>query len=109
MTDSNRDSPATNDGSTTSTATTWSEERGRQRVYEYTVEPQTLQGLPPSAVLLVEHNATQTTVTPVDCNPAILGIVAEPMWPRSSHDGGGNARPFRLARTHRAVPDRPGV
>ncbi|MEU6998290.1 hypothetical protein [Nonomuraea sp. NPDC046570] len=55
--------------------TNWSDAAARQRVYEYAVEPTTLQGLPDYALLLAEHVFGQgVQVTPVDCNPAIITL-----------------------------------
>lgn len=41
------------------------------RVYEFAVEPTTIQGLPPTAYLLVESGASGRRVVMADCNPGI--------------------------------------
>ncbi|MFI7212954.1 hypothetical protein ACIBP4_00120 [Micromonospora maritima] len=54
--------------------TNWSIAEGRQRVYEYLIEPHTLQGLPDYALLLVKHGATGREVRAVECNPDIVTL-----------------------------------
>ncbi len=55
--------------------TNWSDADTTQRVYEYAVEPVTLQHLPDHALLLVEtRNEGGRKLTPVDCNPAIVTL-----------------------------------
>ncbi|MBF6332351.1 hypothetical protein [Nocardia transvalensis] len=41
------------------------------RVYEYAIEPTTLQGLPPTAFILVENGRAGRRVVAADCNPGI--------------------------------------
>jgi hypothetical protein len=60
--------------------TGWSDASTRQRVYEYTVEPRGLQGLPDYALVLVEHSVRGPVLTGVECNPEIA------LLPRVSMD-----------------------
>ncbi|MGW5686917.1 hypothetical protein [Nonomuraea sp. NPDC003754] len=53
----------------------WSDASAQQRVYEYAVEPTTLQSLPDYALLLAEPGVGQgLRVTSADCNPAIVTL-----------------------------------
>ncbi|WP_344954324.1 hypothetical protein [Actinomadura miaoliensis] len=55
--------------------TNWSDSDSIQRVYEYAVEPVTLQHLPDHALLLVESApGGGRTLTPVECDPAIITL-----------------------------------
>ncbi|WP_141583434.1 hypothetical protein [Actinomadura sp. WMMA1423] len=55
--------------------TNWSDADTTQRVYEYVVEPVTLQHLPDHALLLVESApGGGRTITPVECDPAIITL-----------------------------------
>ncbi|WP_285492333.1 proline-rich domain-containing protein [Actinomadura sp. NBRC 104425] len=55
--------------------TNWSDSDSIQRVYEYAVEPGTLQHLPDHALLLVESApGGGRTLTPVECDPAIITL-----------------------------------
>jgi hypothetical protein len=54
--------------------TSWSHADTTQRVYEYAVEPTTLQELPEYAMLLVERNPGGSVVQPVECNPDIITL-----------------------------------
>jgi hypothetical protein len=55
--------------------TNWSDADTTQRVYEYTVEPVTLQHLPDHALLLIEtHHEGGRKLTPVECDPAIVTL-----------------------------------
>ncbi|NKZ04516.1 hypothetical protein [Actinomadura latina] len=55
--------------------TNWSDADTTQRVYEYVVEPVTLQHLPDHALLLVRSEpGGGRTVTPVECDPAIITL-----------------------------------
>ena len=55
--------------------TNWSDADTTQRVYEYVVEPVTLQHLPDHALLLVVSSpGGGRTVTPVECDPAIITL-----------------------------------
>ncbi|HET8684894.1 MAG TPA: hypothetical protein VFM54_23935 [Micromonosporaceae bacterium] len=64
----------------------WNEAESSQRVYEYTVEPTTFQGLPDHALLLVEHTAASgPAVRAVECNPGLVllpGVSTEPLPPQ---------------------------
>lgn len=51
--------------------TGWSDASSRQRVYEYVVEPRSLQSLPDYALVLVEHTLQGPALTAVECNPEI--------------------------------------
>jgi len=55
--------------------TNWSDAESRQRVYEYTVEPATLQHLPDHALLLVTTRTSGLELTPVECDPAIITLL----------------------------------
>ncbi|SNT59023.1 hypothetical protein SAMN05443665_105140 [Actinomadura meyerae] len=71
--------------------TNWSDADSSQRVYEYVVEPVTLQHLPDHALLLVQSApGGGRTVTPVECDPAIVtldrvttGPLPDPPAPRA--------------------------
>jgi hypothetical protein len=55
--------------------TNWSDADTTQRVYEYAVEPVTLQHLPDHALLLVEtRHEGGRKLTPVECDPAIVTL-----------------------------------
>jgi hypothetical protein len=55
--------------------TNWSDADTTQRVYEYVVEPITLQHLPDHALLLVESApGGGRTISPVECDPAIITL-----------------------------------
>jgi hypothetical protein len=66
----------------TATGTTSSESPGQQRVYEFAVEPATLQALPDTALLFVDHQRRQGPRARLgDCNPDIVtlpNVSAEP-------------------------------
>ncbi|CNF89244.1 Uncharacterised protein [Mycobacterium tuberculosis] len=77
--------------------TNWSDADTTQRVYEYAVEPVTLQHLPDHALLLVRSEpGGGRTVTPVECDPAIItldrvttGPLPDPPAPRQAVPGPG--------------------
>jgi hypothetical protein len=55
--------------------TNWSDADTSQRVYEYAVEPVSLQHLPDHALLLIEsHPGGGRKLTPVECDPAIVTL-----------------------------------
>lgn len=55
--------------------TNWSDATAQQRVYEYAVEPTTLQSLPDYALLLAEPGFGRgLRITSADCNPAIVTL-----------------------------------
>ncbi|TDC79630.1 PspC domain-containing protein [Actinomadura sp. 7K507] len=55
--------------------TNWSDADTTQRVYEYVVEPVTLQHLPDHALLMVvSAPGGGRTITPVECDPAIITL-----------------------------------
>lgn len=54
--------------------TNWSEAESTQRVYEYAVEPTTLQHLPDYALLLTTTPRSGVELTPVECDPAIITL-----------------------------------
>jgi hypothetical protein len=71
-------------GSTWSAAdgTNWSETETRQRVYEYTVEPAVLQGLPDHALLIADRSGRDLRLRAVECDPSIIslpGVTTEPL------------------------------
>ncbi|HET8657828.1 MAG TPA: hypothetical protein VFM55_02395 [Micromonosporaceae bacterium] len=79
----------------------WNEAEASQRVYEYTVEPTTFQGLPDHALLLVEHSARGPAVKAVECNPGLVllpGVSTEPLPPQP--------RQTPAVPTQRAAPGR---
>jgi hypothetical protein len=61
--------------------TNWSDASAEQRVYEYAVEPSTLQHLPDYAMLMVSRQADGTSVQPVECNPDIVSMPRLAMEP----------------------------
>ncbi|RFS81684.1 hypothetical protein D0T12_30840 [Actinomadura spongiicola] len=75
--------------------TNWSDADTTQRVYEYAVEPVTLQHLPDHALLLVESaTGGGRTLTPVECDPSIVtldrvttGPLPEPPAPHAALPG----------------------
>jgi hypothetical protein len=77
--------------------TNWSDADTTQRVYEYVVEPVTLQHLPDHALLLVESAfGGGRTIAPVECDPAIItlervatGPLPDPPPPRQAIGPGG--------------------
>ncbi|WP_433473260.1 hypothetical protein ACQPZP_31065 [Spirillospora sp. CA-142024] len=79
--------------------TNWSDADTTQRVYEYTVEPVTLQHLPDHALLLVQSApGGGRTITPVECDPAIItlervttGPLPDPPAPQQAIPGPGPA------------------
>lgn len=54
--------------------TNWSDAMSQHRVYEYAVEPRTLQDLPDYAMLLVESRAGGPVRRAVECNPSIVTL-----------------------------------
>ena len=54
--------------------TNWSNAESTQRVYDYTVEPTTLQHLPDYALLLAATRSSGMDLTPVECDPAIITL-----------------------------------
>ncbi|WP_396454304.1 hypothetical protein [Actinomadura sp.] len=76
-------------------STNWSDADTTQRVYEYVVEPVTLQHLPDHALLLVQSApGGGRTITPVECDPAIItldrvttGPLPDPPAPRQALPG----------------------
>ena len=72
--------------------TNWSDADTTQRVYEYVVEPVTLQHLPDHALLMVvSAPGGGRTITPVECDPAIItlervttGPLPDPPAPQAS-------------------------
>jgi hypothetical protein len=61
--------------------TNWTESTGKERVYEYAVEPQTLQGLPDYAMLLVQSQRGGPVLAAVECNPDIVTLPRVTMGP----------------------------
>jgi hypothetical protein len=59
----------------------WSEATSEQRVYEYAVEPRTLQDLPDYAMVVAQRQADGTAVVPVECNPDIISMPHLSMQP----------------------------
>ncbi|GLW61788.1 hypothetical protein Arub01_00320 [Actinomadura rubrobrunea] len=67
------------------TGTNWSDSDSIQRVYEYAVEPVALQHLPDHALLLVESDpGGGRTLTPVECDPAIITLDRVSTTPQDS-------------------------
>jgi hypothetical protein len=54
--------------------TSWSGARASQRVYEYAVEPTTLQGLPDYALLVADRSGPDLRLRAVECDPEIAGL-----------------------------------
>jgi hypothetical protein len=61
--------------------TSWSDAASAQRVYEYAVEPRTLQDLPDYALLLVKGQGNGSVLQPVECNPEIVMLPRMTMQP----------------------------
>lgn len=54
--------------------TSWNDAAAAERVYEYAVEPRTLQDLPDYALLLVKGQGNGSVLQPVECNPEIVTL-----------------------------------
>jgi hypothetical protein len=54
--------------------TNWTDAAAAERVYEYAVEPRTLQDLPDYALLLVAGQGNGSVLQPVECNPEIVTL-----------------------------------
>jgi hypothetical protein len=54
--------------------TNWSDAEATQRVYEYTVEPTTLQNLPDHALLLLTTRTDSQNLAAVECDPAVVTL-----------------------------------
>ncbi|MEU4714801.1 hypothetical protein AB0F73_14230 [Micromonospora purpureochromogenes] len=52
----------------------WNESQSEQRVYEYVVEPRTLQDLPDYALIEVTQGTGRLSVRTVECNPDIVSL-----------------------------------
>ncbi|MEU5789908.1 hypothetical protein ABZ754_19520 [Micromonospora purpureochromogenes] len=52
----------------------WNESESEQRVYEYVVEPRTLQDLPDYALIEVTQGTGRLSVRSVECNPDIVSL-----------------------------------
>ena len=97
--------------------TNWNNAETYQRALEYTVEPQTLQGLPDYAMLLVTAGQQGPTVTAVECNPDIVTlprVSTEPLPPGAVAPpalGAANpaAHPVASPRPHPHAQPRPGT
>ncbi|WP_329242919.1 hypothetical protein OG417_44975 [Actinoallomurus sp. NBC_01490] len=101
--------------------TNWSDADTTQRVYEYAVEPVTLQHLPDHALLLIETRPEGgRNITPIECDPAIVTldrVATTPHPPLPPHAQGWSQRPEggplsvppppRWARPTGAEPPRP--
>ncbi|MDH6464873.1 hypothetical protein M2302_005074 [Micromonospora sp. A200] len=59
---------------TVADSTNWNESQGEQRVYEYVVEPRTLQDLPDYALIEVTQGTGRLSVRSVECNPDIVSL-----------------------------------
>lgn len=59
----------------------WSGSETRQRVYEYTVEPRTIQDLPDYGMLLVQSSLRGPILRAVECNPEIVTLPRVSMQP----------------------------
>lgn len=66
---------------TVADASNWSDAAAAQRVYEYAVEPRTLQDLPDYALLLVKGHGKGSVLQAVECNPDILSLSRVSMQP----------------------------
>jgi hypothetical protein len=64
-----------------SASTNWTNAEARSRVYEYTVEPRTLQDLPDYGMLLVESSPRGPVIRAVECNPDIISLARVSMDP----------------------------
>jgi hypothetical protein len=54
--------------------TSWSDTAGKQRVYEFAVEPTVLQGLPDHALLVADRSGQGARPRVVECDPDIAGL-----------------------------------
>ncbi|MEV4481405.1 hypothetical protein [Micromonospora coxensis] len=59
---------------TVADSTNWNESQSAQRVYEYVVEPRTLQDLPDYALIEVTQGTGGLSVRSVECNPGIVTL-----------------------------------
>ncbi|WP_261562393.1 hypothetical protein, partial [Frankia tisae] len=85
-------SDSTNDGSTT------------QRVYEFLIEPTTVQTLPTTAFLLVSPVDGPGRVTPGDCNPGTVLLPRVSPFDRRSAARAGSGTPGPAVRAPGSVP-----
>ncbi len=85
--------------------TNWSEAAAAQRVYEYAVEPRTLQDLPDYALLLVTGQGRSSVLQSVECNPDIVPVAARRAWPRCPR-WRYRTRRWRPSRWPARLPDR---
>ena len=67
-------------------AANWSDARGRQRVYEFAVEPTVLQALPDYALLVADRGGRSLQLRAVECDPEIAALpgAASTSLPRAS-------------------------
>jgi hypothetical protein len=99
--------------------TNWSNAESSKRVYEYAVEPSTLQHLPDYAMLLVSSRpAGGHWLAPVECNPEIVTLPRVSMDPlpdlarpsragQPVYPGQPGAHPAHLAGPHPRYAPRP--
>lgn len=89
--------------------TSWSDAETRQRVYEYAVEPATLQNLPEYALLLADRTGNTLQMRAVECDPSIItlpGVSTAPLPP----PGAFSYSAVPPAATNPVnPPDRPGI
>ena len=78
--------------------TGWSYQSTDQRVYEYRVEPRTLQDLPEYALLVVESRPTGPALRAVECNPDILSLPRATTDELPGHDGRLDLDQLRASR-----------
>ncbi|WP_157513916.1 hypothetical protein [Nocardia concava] len=88
-------SESTSDSSTAGTT--------QQRTYVYTVEPTTLQGLPPTAFILIDTDRTGRMIVAGDANPAIALLDKVAAEPRRL-DQSAAARPVSSATASQQLP-----
>jgi hypothetical protein len=94
--------------------TSWTDAEVSQRVYEFTVEPTVLQGLPDYALLVADRSARGLQLRTVECDPAIIslpGATIAPLPPSQAGPryGGGPYVSPPLAPVNLAPPMLPPV
>jgi len=90
--------------------TNWSNAESTQRVYEYAVEPTTLQHLPDYALLLTTTRSSGVDLTPVECDPAIITlprVSASPLPPPQAAVTVGQRHPWPAGHPVQPAPAQP--
>jgi hypothetical protein len=92
--------------------TSWSDSAGKQRVYEFAVEPTVLQGLPDHALLVADRSGQGLRPHVAECDPEIAGLclpggVHQAPEPRSARGRQPSLSSQVIASPSAATPDAP--